>query len=64
VFSLSSKKRKREEAPLPAVSAGILRFYGEKTASSLKLRPELIVVLAVILMLVVVLAGWLIKPVA
>jgi len=49
---------------MPAASAGLLRFYGEKTASSLKLRPELIVVLAVILMLVVVLAGWLITPVA
>lgn len=57
---MSTKKRRREEAPLPAASAGILRFYGEKTASSLKLRPEIIVVLAVILMLAVVLAGWLI----
>ena len=43
-----------------AGSAGILRFYGEKTASSLKVRPEIIIVLAVILMLAVVLAGWLI----
>jgi len=57
---LSTKKRRREEAPLPAASAGILRFYGEKTASSLKLRPEIIVVLAVTLMLAVVLASWLI----
>jgi len=57
---LSTKKRRREEAPLPAASAGILRFYGEKTASSLKLRPEIIVVLAVFLMLAVVLASWLI----
>ena len=57
---MSTKKRKREEAPLPATSAGILRFYGEKTASRLKVRPEIIIVLAVILMLAVVLAGWLI----
>lgn len=57
---MSTKKRRREEAPLPAASAGILRFYGEKTASSLKLRPEIIVVLAVTLMLAVVLASWLI----
>ena len=57
---MSTKKRRREEAPLPAASAGILRFYGEKTASSLKLRPEIIVVLAVFLMLAVVLASWLI----
>jgi len=47
---------------MPAASAGLLRFYEEKTPSSLKIRPEVIVVLAVILILAVVLAGWLFSP--
>jgi len=62
VFSLSSKKKRSEEASMPAASAGLLRFYEEKTPSSLKIRPEVIVVLAVILIVAVVLAGWLISP--
>ncbi len=57
---MSSKRRRSKEAPLPATSAGLLRFYEEKTPSNLRLRPELIVVLAFALMLIVVLAGWLI----
>jgi preprotein translocase subunit Sec61beta len=48
------KKRKRE-APMPAASAGLLRFFEEETAG-IKLRPEIIIILAIILIAVSLIA--------
>lgn len=48
------KKRKRE-APMPAASAGLLRFFEEET-SGIKLRPEIIIILAIILIAVSLIA--------
>ncbi len=50
-----SKKRKEKAAPMPAASAGLLRFFEEET-EGVKIRPELLVVFAVALILVCVLA--------
>ena len=52
-----SKKSKRsdEGAPMPAVSAGLLRFFEEET-DGIKLRPEIVVVLAISLIVICVLA--------
>ena len=44
------KKRKRE-APMPAASAGLLRFFEEET-SGIKLRPEIVIILAIALIAV------------
>ena len=49
-----SKKRK-DSAPMPAASAGLLRFFEEET-EGIKIRPELLVALAVSLVVVSVLA--------
>ncbi|MBE3115753.1 preprotein translocase subunit Sec61beta [Candidatus Bathyarchaeota archaeon] len=49
-----SKKRK-ESGPMPAASAGLLRFFEEET-EGIKIRPELLVVFAVSLIIVSVLA--------
>jgi preprotein translocase subunit Sec61beta len=49
-----SKKRK-ESGPMPAASAGLLRFFEEET-EGVKIRPELLVVFAVSLIVVSVLA--------
>lgn len=49
-----SKKRK-EAGPMPAASAGLLRFFEEET-EGIKVRPELLVVLSVVLIVVSVLA--------
>ena len=49
-----SKKRK-ESGPMPAASAGLLRFFEEET-EGVKIRPELLVVFAVSLIIVSVLA--------
>ncbi len=48
------KKRKRE-APMPAASAGLLRFFEEET-SGIKLRPEIIIILAIALIAVSLIA--------
>ncbi|PIU59532.1 preprotein translocase subunit Sec61beta [Candidatus Bathyarchaeota archaeon CG07_land_8_20_14_0_80_47_9] len=50
-----SKKKKEKAAPMPAASAGLLRFFEEET-EGVKVRPELLVVFAVVLIIVCVLA--------
>jgi preprotein translocase subunit Sec61beta len=51
---LMSKKRK-DSAPMPAASAGLLRFFEEET-EGIKVRPELLIILSVTLIVVSVLA--------
>ena len=50
-----SKKKKEKKSPMPAVSAGLLRLFDEET-EGIKVRPEILVVLAVALIVVAVLA--------
>jgi preprotein translocase subunit Sec61beta len=50
-----SRKKKRESTPMPASSAGLLRFFEEET-EGIKVRPELLVVAAIALIVVCVLA--------
>lgn len=51
---MSREKRRKEEAPMPSVSAGLLRFY-EEESFGVKVRPEVIVFAAVILILTIAL---------
>ncbi len=51
----SMSKRKKDSSPMPAASAGLLRFFEEET-EGVKIRPELLVVFAVALIIVSVLA--------
>lgn len=39
------EKRRRSEAPMPAASAGLLRFFEEETLG-IKLRPEVVILMA------------------
>ena len=50
-----SRKRKDDKGPMPAGSAGLLRFFEEET-EGIKIRPELLMVLAVGLIVVSALA--------
>jgi preprotein translocase subunit Sec61beta len=50
-----SRKKKEQKSPMPAASAGLLRFFEEET-EGIKVRPELLMVLAVALVVVSVLA--------
>lgn len=55
-MSRSKRGKKRERsAPMPAASAGLLRFFEEET-QGLRIRPELVVVLSVGLILATILA--------
>jgi preprotein translocase subunit Sec61beta len=50
---LSSKKKKKDSnrSPMPAASAGLLRFFEEET-EGIKVRPEVLVALSVGLIIV------------
>jgi preprotein translocase subunit Sec61beta len=48
-------KKKKESGPMPAASAGLLRFFEEET-EGIKIRPELLVIFAVALIIISVLA--------
>ena len=50
-----SKKKKEKSSPMPAASAGLLRFFEEET-EGVKVRPELLVALAIALIVVCILA--------
>jgi preprotein translocase subunit Sec61beta len=50
-----SKKKKEQKGPMPAASAGLLRFFEEET-EGVKIRPEFLIVFAVTLVVVSVLA--------
>jgi preprotein translocase subunit Sec61beta len=49
------KKKKSKSGPMPAASAGLLRFFEEET-EGIKVRPELLVVASVALIMVCVMA--------
>lgn len=53
---MSRKKKRRDSgAPMPAASAGLLRFFEEET-KGIQIKPELIAVLSVALIIVCILA--------
>jgi len=52
---MSKKKKKSKSGPMPAASAGLLRFFEEET-EGIKIRPELLVGASVVLILICVLA--------
>ena len=52
---MSKREKKRERrAPMPAASAGLLRFFEEETRG-IRVKPELAVILGVVLILACIL---------
>ena len=51
---MSREKKRERKSPMPAASAGLLRFFEEET-QGIKVRPELVVVLAVALIFAAIL---------
>jgi len=49
---MSKRKKDKKKAPMPAASAGLLRFFEEET-EGIKVRPELLVFLSIALIIVV-----------
>ncbi len=52
---MSKKKKKEGSAPMPAASAGLLRFFEEET-EGIKVRPELLIAASIALIIVCILA--------
>jgi preprotein translocase subunit Sec61beta len=52
---LSKKKKRESSGPMPAASAGLLRFFEEET-EGVKVRPEILIGAAIALIVVCVLA--------
>jgi preprotein translocase subunit Sec61beta len=52
------EKRRRDEAPMPAASAGLLRFFEEDTPG-IKLSPQLVVITGVGLVVLALMAYFL-----
>jgi preprotein translocase subunit Sec61beta len=50
-----SRKRKESQGPMPAASAGLLRFFEEET-EGIKIRPELLMGLSIGLIVISVVA--------
>ena len=40
------EKRRKREAPMPAASAGLLRFFEEETPG-VKIRPEVVIMMSI-----------------
>jgi preprotein translocase subunit Sec61beta len=45
-MSSAREKRRKREAPMPAASAGLLRFFEEETPG-VKIRPEVVIMFAI-----------------
>ena len=52
---MSTRRKKKDTGPMPAGSAGLLRFFEEET-EGIKMRPELLVVFSVALIVLSVMA--------
>ena len=52
---MSRKKKREKGAPMPAASAGLLRFFEYET-NGIRIKPELIIVLAISLIIFCILA--------
>ena len=51
---MSKKEKSKKNAPMPAMSAGLLRFFEEET-TGVKIKPEIVMVLAVALIVLAIL---------
>ena len=57
-MSTKREKRRRDEAPMPAASAGLLRFFEEDTPG-IKLSPQLVVISGIMLVALALVAYFL-----
>ncbi|RLI31053.1 preprotein translocase subunit Sec61beta [Candidatus Bathyarchaeota archaeon] len=55
-----SRRRREEEAIAPASSAGLLRFFQDESYG-FKVRPELVVISAILLIVACIVAHWFFK---
>lgn len=53
---MSARRRRRREAPMPQSAAGLLRFF-EEEAKGIKIRPEVILIIAASMIAAIILAN-------
>ncbi len=53
---MSRRRRRRREAPPPVASAGLLRFF-EEELHGMRIRPEIVILVAVVLIAFSILAN-------
>jgi len=53
-MSTKREKKREKKAPMPAQSAGLLRFFEEET-QGIKVKPEVLLILTIALIIVCVL---------
>lgn len=58
---MSREKRRSGDAPMPAASAGLLRFFEEETPG-IKLRPEAVMIMVVSLIAASIFILYTFKP--
>jgi len=51
-----SARRRRREAPMPQSAAGLLRFF-EEDIKGLKIKPEVVLILAALMIALVIIAN-------
>ncbi len=52
---VKARRRRREEGPMPMSGAGLIRFF-EEDISGVRVRPELVVAIAIMFIVTIVLA--------
>jgi len=58
---MSSKKKKKSSGPMPASSAGLLRFFEDETPG-IKVKPQYVMMLAIFLIAISILLLVLVPP--
>ncbi|MGQ9514621.1 MAG: preprotein translocase subunit Sec61beta [Thermoproteota archaeon] len=57
---MARKKARSRDSPMPAASAGLLRFF-EEESGGFKVRPEIVILLSVALMVISIVVPLVIK---
>jgi preprotein translocase subunit Sec61beta len=52
-MSSTREKRRKVSGPMPAMSAGLLRFFEEET-TGIKVKPEVVMIASVVLIIVAI----------
>lgn len=59
---MSRRKKSKDNSPMPATGAGLIRFYSESDSPGIKLGPIPVFVFSILLMVVIMFANVFFKP--
>ena len=61
-MAVRRKKKSKDNNPMPATGAGLIRFYSEADSPGIRLGPIATVLFSIILIVVILIANIIIKP--